>query len=416
MTSPAGSDERAPGERIVFKGGSVFDGTGRAPYDADVAVEGERIVDIGDHLTGDRIVDISGSTILPGFFDCHVHLTMSGTDLLTRLTTPFSYQYFRAMTNLEASLSMGLTTVRDAGGSDLGIQQAVADGLLKGPRVLLSINIIGQTGGHTDNWFPSGNCVSSSLPTPGRPAGIADGPDEMRRVVRQMLRAGADQIKICTTGGVLSPRDNPKHSQFTPEEISVAVAEAAAQGTYVMAHAQGTEGIKNAIRAGVHSIEHGVYLDDEAIGMMIEAGTWLVPTLSAPRAVLEAADAGVNMAEAVVQKARMVYSSHLDSVRRAIKAGVRIAMGTDSGVGAHGRNLEELVLLEQCGMSAHDALASATGRAAQMCGLDHELGRLEPGYIADLVVVSGAVDDLATLPDRITQVWQSGTVSIDRTA
>jgi imidazolonepropionase-like amidohydrolase len=401
-------------ERLVFAGGSVFDGTGAAIADADVVVQDGSIVEVGTGLDGDRVVDVTGCTVLPGFFDCHVHLTSSGVDLMSRLTTPFSYQFYEAMANLRATLATGVTTVRDAGGSDLGIQQAVADGLIPGPRVLLSVNIIGQTGGHTDGWFASGADVPISAPHPGRPAGIADGPDGMRQVVRRMFRAGADQIKICTTGGVLSPRDDPRHTQLTPEEIEAAVTEAAAHGSYVMAHAQGTEGIKNAVRAGVRSIEHGIFLDEEVISMMLERGTWLVPTLVAPRAVLEAAAAGANLPAVVVEKARSVAQAHRESARLAIEAGVNIALGTDSGVGPHGRNLEELVLLVECGMTPAQALTAATGDAARLCGLQDRVGRVAPGMVADLVVVDGGVDDVKSLPDRIRQVWQAGRRGIDR--
>ena len=409
MSRASGMDER-----VLLTGGHVFDGTGTAPHTADVVVDDGLIVDVGTGLDGDRAVDVSGATVMPGFFDCHVHLTMSGTDLMERVTKPFSYQFYEAAANLAATLRTGVTTVRDAGGSDLGIQQAVADGLVPGPRVLIAVNIIGQTGGHTDGWFASGHELPLGLPHPGRPDGIADGPDEMRKVVRRMLRAGADVIKICTTGGVLSPRDEPTHTQLTPAEVAVAVEEAAAAGRDVMAHAQGTAGIKNAVRAGVRSIEHGIYLDDEVISMMLERGTWLVPTLVAPRAVLEAADAGANIPATVVAKARDVSQVHLESVRRAIEAGVNVALGTDSGVGPHGRNLEELVLLQECGMTPAEALAAGTGRAAELCRLDDTVGRIAPGLIADLVVVDGDVTDLGTLPHRIRQVWQRGEAVVDR--
>ena len=402
--------------RVLFTGGMVFDGTGPDAQAADVSVQDGLIVDVGPGLDGDEAVDVTGGTVLPGFFDCHVHLTSSGVDLMKRLTTPFSYQFYEAMANLRATLRAGVTTVRDAGGADLGIKQAVADGLLAGPRVLLSINIIGQTGGHTDGWFASGNEVPLAQPHPGRPSGIADGPDGIRRVVRSMFRAGADHIKICTTGGVLSPRDDPQHTQFTPEEIAVAVAEAEAHGSYVMAHAQGTEGIKNAVRAGVRSIEHGIYLDDEVINMMLERGTWLVPTLAAPRAVLEAAAAGVSIPAVVVEKAQAVSQAHLESVRMAVDAGVQIALGTDSGVGPHGRNLEELVLLAGCGMTTNQALVAGTGGAAKMCGLQDVVGRVAPGLLADLVVIDGGTDDLATLSSRIRQVWQGGQLSMNMAA
>ena len=398
--------------RVLLHGGYVFDGTGSPPGRADVVIADGRIVDVGPGLDGDVVVDVAGATILPGFFDCHVHVTVSGVDLMDRLSRPFSYQFYAAARNLEATLATGVTTVRDAGGADLGIQQAVAEGLVPGPHLLLAVNIVGQTGGHTDGWFPSGFDLPIILPHPGRPAATADGVDELRKVVRSLLRAGADVIKICTTGGVLSPRDDPTHTQFSPAEIEVVVAEAAAAGRVVMAHAQGTAGIKNAVRAGVRSIEHGIYLDEEAIDLMLAHETWLVPTLVAPRAVLAAAAAGASLPQTVVAKAREVAEAHVESVRAAVTAGVNLAMGTDSGVGPHGHNLDELMLMQECGMTPAQVLAAATSSAARLCGLQDRTGRVAPGLAADLVVVEGDALELPGLRERIRQVWQDGQIVV----
>ena len=394
--------------RTLFSGGSVFDGTGTQPAPADVVVEDGRIVDVGSGLDGDENVDCAGAVLLPGMFDCHVHVTISDIGLLARVQKPFSYQFYEAARNLRATLGQGITTVRDAAGADLGIKQAVDDGLIPGPRMQISVGLISPTGGHGDSWHPSGLCVPLLVPHPGRPDSTVDGPDEMRRVARTLLRAGADVLKVCTTGGVLSPRDDPRHSQFTPAELDVLITEATMQGRPVMAHAQGSAGIKNAVRAGVRSIEHGIYLDDEAIELMLSHDTWLVPTLVAPISVLRAADAGVDLPAVVVAKAREVVEVHRDSVRRAHAAGVRIAMGTDSGVGPHGTNLEELALMEACGMAPADVLAATTSSAAQLLGLDGELGRIEPGWRADLVVVNGDPYDFSTLSSNIREVWKDG--------
>jgi imidazolonepropionase-like amidohydrolase len=345
--------------RTVFTGGLVFDGTGSAAERADVLIEDDRILAIGTDLDADEQVDCAGATVLPGLFDTHVHVMVSDVGLRSRVQTPFSYQFYAAERNLRRTLELGITTVRDAGGADLGVKQAVADGLISGPRMQISISIISQTGGHGDGWNTSGHCVPLSVPHPGRPQAVADGPDELRKLARTLLRAGADVLKVCTTGGVLSPRDDPRHSQFTPEELAVLVTEASMQGAYVMAHAQGTEGIKNAVRAGIRSIEHGIYLDDEAIELMLAAGTWLVPTLVAPVSVLRGVEAGLDLPDAVVKKARDVLEIHSESVRKAIAAGVKVAMGTDSGVGPHGGNLEELSLMVGCGMTPAQSLARA---------------------------------------------------------
>jgi imidazolonepropionase-like amidohydrolase len=394
--------------RILFAGGTVFDGRGTDPESADVLMVDGLIADIGTGFDADEVVDCSGTTLLPGLFDCHVHVTVTDIGLLPRVQQPFSYQFYAAARNLARTLALGITTVRDAAGADLGIKQAVDDGLIAGPRLQISIGLISPTGGHGDGWTVSGHCVPLSVPHPGRPASVADGPDEMRRVARELLRAGADVLKVCTTGGVLSPRDDPRHSQFTPAELDVLVTEATMQGKYVMAHAQGTEGIKNAVRAGIRSIEHGIYLDDEAIDLMLANDTWLVPTLVAPVNVIRAAAAGASLPDAVVRKAEEVVEVHAESVRRAVAAGVRIAMGTDSGVGPHGTNLEELPLMAGCGMSPGDVLAATTSSAAELLGYGGELGRLSPGYRADLVVVDGDAYDLPNLAGNIREVWKDG--------
>lgn len=394
--------------RALFAGGTVIDGTGAEPARADIVVENGRIVEVGPGLDGDVSVDVTGRTLLPGMFDCHTHVAVSTIDLLEELQTPFSYQFFQAARNLEATLRIGITTVRDAGGADLGIKQAVADGLVRGPRMQISLAMISQTGGHGDAWMPSGVSLNPMYAHRGIPDAIADGPDEMRRVVRTLIRMGADVIKVAVSGGVLSPRDNPAHAHFTLEELEVLVAEARAAGIWVMAHAQAAPGIKNGIRAGIRSIDHGIYLDDEALELMLEHGTWLVPTLVAPRGVVRAADAGAAIPAASVAKAREVVETHAASFRAAVAAGVKVAMGTDSGVTPHGQNLDELALMVEGGMSPMDALRAATRSAAELMGLEDELGTLEPGKRADLVVVSGDPLDLSTLADRIDAVYQDG--------
>jgi imidazolonepropionase-like amidohydrolase len=395
--------------RTLYAGGLVVDGTGADPAVADIVVEDGRIAEIGRGLDGDERVDLHGAAVLPGFFDCHTHVVVSSIDTMRLLQMPFSYRFFQAARNLEATLRIGITTVRDAGGADLGIKQAIEDGLVTGPRMQISLSMISQTGGHGDGWMPSGGSIEALLPKhPGVPHAIVDGPEEMRRTVRTLIRMGADVIKVATSGGVLSPRDKPTHAHLRPDELDVLVEEAAAAGIWVMAHAQATPGIKNAIRAGIRSIEHGIYLDDEAIELMLERGTWLVPTLVAPRGVIDAADAGASIPEASVAKAREVVETHRQSFARAVAAGVRVAMGTDSGVTPHGDNLRELSLMVEGGMSPMDAIVATTRSAAELMGLDQELGTLEAGKRADLVVVDGDPLDVATLGDRVRSVYRDG--------
>jgi imidazolonepropionase-like amidohydrolase len=386
----------------------VFDGTGADPASADVAVDGDRIVGVGTGLDGDEEIDIRDRTILPGLFDCHTHVTISNVDLWGAVQRPFSMQFYDAARNLQATLDIGITTVRDAGGADLGIKQAVTEGLIPGPRLQISITMLSQTGGHGDDWYPSGAEVPFIGPHPGRPSGVVDGVDEVRRKVRELHRAGADVIKVATSGGVLSARDDPRHAHFRLAELEALVEEATAAGMFVMAHAQGADGIKNAVRAGIRSIDHGIYLDDEAIELMLAKGTWFVPTLVAPQGVIDAVDAGVSLPPAVVDKARMVVDIHREAFRHAVEAGVRIAMGTDSGVTPHGRNLRELQLMAAGGMAPGAVLEATTRSAAQLMGLDADLGTIEEGKLADLVVVGGDPYDFEDLDERIEQVWQAG--------
>jgi imidazolonepropionase-like amidohydrolase len=394
--------------RTVLSGGRVFDGTGSPIADADVVISEGKIVDVGPGLDGDEQVDVSGLTILPGFFDCHVHVMASGIDLVRRLQRPFSYQFFQAAKNLEATLDCGITTIRDAGGADLGVQRAVEDGLIDGPRLQIAISALSQTGGHGDGWLPSGITTFLMSPHPGRPPGLADGPEEVRKRVREIIRAGANVIKVHTSGGVLSPRDSPKHAQFQPDELSALMAEATAAGLPVMAHAQATDGIKNALRAGVRSIEHGIYLDDEAIEMMLRNQAWLVPTLVAPHSVLNAASAGSQLPDGVAAKAREVIDAHASSFARAVAAGVKIAMGTDSGVGPHGSNLDELPLMAVGGMTPAQVLTATTQSAADLMRIGDETGTIMPGKRADLVVLAGDPFDLVSLKTNVRTVYKAG--------
>ena len=394
--------------RRLFAGGTVFDGTGAPPAPADVVVENGRIVDVGVGLDGDELVEATGKTLLPGLFDCHTHLMLSHVDLWRLVQDPFSYRFFQAVRNLEATLKAGITTVRDAGGADLGVKRAVEDGLVPGPRVQISLIMLSQTGGHSDGWMPSGVRARLFHEYPGCPNPIVDGPEEMRRKVRELVRDGAEVIKVATSGGVLSPRGRPRDAHFAMDELEALVGEARAAGLAVMAHAQSAEGIKNAVRAGARSIEHGVYLDDEAIGLMVERGTWLVPTLVAAQGVLDAAAAGNTISDASLAKAREVVEVHHDSFRRAVRAGVRIAMGTDSGVTPHGENLRELPLMVAGGMRPEEALTAATSSAAELMGMESELGTLAPGRRADLVIVEGERLDLSSLTRGPTAVYKDG--------
>jgi imidazolonepropionase-like amidohydrolase len=405
--------------------GTLIDGNGGKPVkNAAVLVENNTIRTVGsmDSLTLPSFqvneIDARGGFILPGFIDAHVHIMLDFGHLQKNRDMPFSMLFYRAIEYLRRTIDAGITTVRDAGGADLGVKRAVEQGLIVGPRMQISITALGITGGHTDGWLPSGQTTDIFPAYPGSPDGICDGVDGVRRKVREVLRAGAEVIKICSTGGVLSPTDHPEFTQFSPEELAVIVQEGQyRRGIKVMAHAQGAEGIKNAVRAGIHSIEHGIYLDDEAIDLMLRHGTYLVPTLLAPVAVIEIAEATGSMPEYGVRKSKEVIEAHRDSIALAYKAGVKIAMGTDAGVFPHGMNLRELGLMCSIGMSPMKTIVASTRTAAECLGWSDRIGTVEANKLADVVICNrDPLDDIHVLenPDNIVMVMKDGQVLKNR--
>lgn len=384
---------------IAIVNGTVIDGHGGEPQTGmALLVENDRIVALDRaeqvHIPREAtVIDARGGSVLPGLIDTHVHFLMEYPAMARYLVTPPSLRLFEAIPRMRATLDAGVTTVRDAGGTPAGLRLAVERGIVPGPRMQVAVSIITQTGGHGDGFYPC--CLDLgffAIHLPDVPRAVADGEDEMRHTVREVLRAGADWIKLATTGGVLSTADAPTSSQLTVEEIAVAVYEAAAQEKRCMAHAQGTQGIKNALLAGVASIEHGVYLTDELIDLMLQKDAYLVPTLVAPLAVVEFAKEHPDLLPPVMAaKAVSVIGAHQRSFRMAVKAGVKIAMGTDSGVGRHGANGREIQLMVENGMTPMQAIQASTINAAQLLHLDKELGTLEVGKVADVVVVEGDV-------------------------
>jgi imidazolonepropionase-like amidohydrolase len=412
---------------VAILGAQLIDGTGGDPVaDGALVIEGERITAVGwrgdvQVPHGALVIEAAGTSVLPGLIDCHVHLAGQwGYNLLRRLMTPPSLSLLYSVPNCRATLEGGVTTVRDAGGTPAAVKLAVERELFPGPRMLVAVTILSQSGGHADTMMPC--CVDLGGPLWRSPVdvprGVVDGTDEMRHAVREILRAGADWIKLCTSGGVLSAADSPRSAQFTVDEIAVAVYEAAAQDRRCMAHAQSTQGIKNAIRAGIASIEHGIWLDDEAIQMMIDRGVYLVPTLVAPEDVIRVAEAKPDlMPPYAIDKARLVIEDHRASFRRAVQAGVKVAMGTDSGVGPHGENARELVLMAQHGMTPMQSIVASTRSAAELLHLDGQVGTLAPGKLADVLVVDGdplANIQLVTDPAKRALVLKGGAPVIGR--
>lgn len=394
--------------RTVLHGGKVFDGTGAPLADADVVIEGNRIVEVGPGLDGDAGVDCAGKAILPGLFDCHVHIAYRyDDDELTSVHRPFSYRFYVVPENLRKTLALGITTVRDAMGADAGMRQAIDDGLMIGPRMQISVTMISQTAGHNDSWLPSGAGSVDEAYYPGFMSGVCDGVDGARTKVREVIRAGADVIKIASSGGFFSPSDDPMDPHFSQEELDVIVATAADLGRPVMSHAHSPESIKRAVRAGVRSIEHGTYLDEASAAMMVEAGTWLVPTLTAGDTT-EAYANDEKLAPEIREKFKGLGRPEFDAMRLAAEAGVKVAMGTDCPVAPHGTNLNELIHMADHGFTPEQALVAATSSAAELMGLDDRLGTLEPGKLADVVVVDGDPFDFRTLADRVEQVFKEG--------
>jgi len=403
----------------------LIDGTGRDPVADAVAVwEDERLTAVGPRSSvrippGARVLEGDNLTLLPGLMDLHVHLgAQAGINFSRILMTPASLELLHAVPNCGATLQAGFTTVRDAGLTPVGVKLAVERSLFPGPRLEIAVSILGQTGGHADPWMPCGVAVPLGAPL-DVPDGVVDGVDGMRHKVREVLRAGANWIKLCTSGGVLSASDDPDAAQLTVEEIAVAVYEAAAVGKRCMAHAMSARGIKNALQAGVMTIEHGCFLDEEGIAMMKRKGAALVPTLVAPRDVIAGAerDPG-SLPPLMVEKARQTIERHKASVHAAIESGVTVAMGTDAGVGAHGENGREIALMVEAGMSSMQAIEATTRVPAEVLRMQDRLGTLAVGKLADFVAVEGdPLADIRLFNDRsrVRLVVKDGRVMHDTT-
>lgn len=409
-------------------GGRIIDGTGRDPIEKGVVViEDGKIAAVGSEASvqipqGAEVLDAAGCTVLPGIIDCHVHGTYRARDMRQHLLNTPTYNILQSTTILRETLDCGVTTARDMGGADAGFREAIAEGVIAGPRLQISIIMISQTGGHGDYWMPAGFRVPKRtwLPEP-----TADGVDEVRRKVRHTLMAGADFIKICATGGITSVTDSWDEPQFTVEELSVAVSEAAAKRKRVAVHAEGIDGIRTALEADVWSLEHGWFIDEECVDTMVKQGTWWVPTLALVPLSVERRRAdpkwgGQQMGEEDRKDAEIYdkMQGQKELYREAVRRGVNIAMGTDQ---SHrllvGENMVELQFMaEYLGLSPMEVIVSATSKASA-CIERPDLGTLEPGKIADVLVVDGdPLSDLRVMQPRKNihlvmkdgKVWRNG--------
>jgi imidazolonepropionase-like amidohydrolase len=363
-------------------------------------------------VPGAREVDLSGHTCTPGWVDLHVHLaSQSGPrSYEERFRLDDADYALRAVGYAEKTLKAGFTTVRDLGGEvTLKVRDAINAGLVKGPRIYAAGKSIATTGGHADPTNGINSELSHLLGPPGPTEGIVNGVDDARQAVRQRYKDGSDVIKITATGGVLSYAKSGDAPQFTVDEVRAVVDTAKDYGYAVAAHAHGKEGMRRAIEGGVTSIEHGTFMDDEIIALMKKHGTWYVPTITAGRFVAEKARVPGYFPDIVRPKAERVGAQIQDTFAKAYKAGVKIAFGTDMGVGPHGDNALEFSYMVEGGMPPAEALQAATYRAAEVLGVN-DIGQIEPGFRADVVAVPGNPLDDITLTRKVAFVMKDGVV------
>jgi imidazolonepropionase-like amidohydrolase len=388
---------------LLLHNATLIDGTGAEPRPGvSVAVRDGRIERVGPAASvkaeeGARVIDCSGRFLLPGLTDAHVHFAATEAD--GRVTRPLASFSLKCAAFIEAALDEGFTTVRDAGGLDPAWAQAVERGLLRGPRILPSGSFLSQTGGHGDWRQPHMDTMEPGVAGLVAGPAIVDGPDEVRRAVRDQLRRGSTQIKVMASGGAASPTDPIDATQFTVEELRAAVEEAEVRSTYVLAHAYHPKSIAQCMDAGIRSIEHGNLLDEETAKRMAAEGTFLVPTLVTYEVLGERGEQ-LGMAKSSVEKIRYVGKTGEDSVRIAMEAGVRIGSGSDLLGAPMSEKARELVLQAKV-MGAMGAIVAATRTNAELFEMADRIGTVEEGKDADLIVVDGdPISDISVLADR----------------
>lgn len=394
--------------RTAFVNGSVFVGDGRILQNATVVIEDDAIAEVaqGGLELGDEVKQIAleGRFLLPGLIDVHTHITSDGSvaDPITKIINQSIPEItLESAANAKRTVTAGITSIRDLGGPDgidLALRDAIEAGTLTGPRMKASARVVCMTGGH--GWYFIGR--------------EADGPDEVRKAAREQIRAGADVVKLMATGGVMTKGVDPGAAQLTEEEMRGAIEEAHKAGRTTATHAQGAQGVKNALLAGIDTIEHGIFLDEELVQLMIDRGVFFVPTVSALHHILRGGrEAGVP--EYAMEKTERVKEFHDASIKLALEAGVKIAMGTDAGTpfNEHGANAWELELLVDRGMAPIDAIKAGTSVASEVMGWQDRLGTIEKGKLADLIVVDGdPVADIGLLrqAEAIALVMQGGRI------
>ncbi len=404
--------------KTILHAGSLIDGRADTARKAvTITIEGERITSLADGYTapaaGDTVIDLKNATVLPGLMDMHVHL--SGEQSPQSYTEGFFLNpadfALHSTVYARRTLLAGFTTVRDCGAGDklnLALRDAIAKGWVDGPRIYAA-GSVGTTGSHVGDNTNGLNTRLQEVLAPYNTA-VGNGPDQLRAIVRERYKDGVDFIKVSSTGGVLSLAKSGQAPLYTEDELAAVIATAKDYGMKVAAHAHGTEGMLRAVRAGVHSIEHGTFMTDEVIALMKDKGTWYVPTISAGRFVGEKAKIDGYFPAIVRPKAAAIGPAISATFTRAYQGGVKIAFGTDQGVAPHGDNAKEFIYMVECGMPPMKAIQSATLSGAQLLGIDKDLGTVEAGKFADLVAVPG--DPLAdiNLMTNVTFVMKAGKV------
>lgn len=398
---------------ILIKNGILLDCLNKELVEgSSILIKKNKIIDLNSSKEKDvKIIDAKGKYILPGFIDTHSHVMTRGFDAVDTFMDPLSLYFYKAQENLKITLNSGITTLRDAGFADVGVKLASDLNLIKSPKLKITVMPLTITGGHFDLNFDSG--FDMRINYPGFPTALCDGKYEVLKKTREIIRAKADFIKVVATGGVLSANDSPQDAQFTVEELKTCVDEAKFNSNKkVMSHAHGLKGINNSIDAGVHSIEHGTFVDEEAAKKMVKNGIYLCPTLNVMARIREYAENGTYRGE-MAKKALETSKVHKENIQMAYEKGVKFTLGSDCGVTPHGENLNELKFFCEIGMDPFEAIATGTIKSAECLGMDSEIGSVEVGKIADLILVDeNPIEDVAVLENsnNISLIVQDGKV------